>query len=77
MKDFAVFVKEFCVRLKSANGPIEVYLCPDNIDVEASSDAAAEQPVTYTTDDVVSSDPSSSSSVVKQEGMLLFSNRPQ
>jgi len=71
-------VKEFCVRLKSANGPIEVYLCPDNMDVEASSDAAVKQTVTCTTDNVLPSDPSSSCSVMKQEstGMMLFTSGP-
>jgi len=60
--------------LKSANGPIEVYLCPDNIDQEA----AITQPVTCTTDAVLPSDPPSSSvNVEKQEGTLLCNNGPQ
>lgn len=65
--------KEFRVHLKSANGPIEVYLCPDNINEEASvlSEAAFTQTVTCTSDDVLPSDPSSSCTAVKQEGRLL------
>jgi len=71
MKICLFVVKEFCVHLKSANGPIEVYLCPDNIDAEASSDAAVTQPVTCATDNVLPLDPSSSCSVSTQEGTLL------
>jgi len=59
----------FRVHLKSANGPIDVYLCPDNIDEEASasSDAAVAQAATCTTDGVLPSMPSSSYTVEKQE----------
>jgi len=68
--------KGYRVHLKSANGPIDVYLCPDNIDQEAlaSPDAAGIQPVTCTTDGVLPSNPSSSYSVEKQEGSLLCNN---
>jgi len=33
-------LQEYRIHLKSANGPIEVYLCPDSIDEDASVLAA-------------------------------------
>ena len=75
--DIVVFVdKAYRVHLKSANGPIDVYLCPDNIDDDTSavSDAAVTEPVTGTTDGIFPSDPSASFTVEKQEGRLMCYN---
>ena len=68
--------KAYRVHLKSANGPIEVYLCPDNIDETALalSQSAVTQPATCTTDDVLPLDTSSGYTAVKQEGRLLGPN---
>ena len=67
MKTVLSVVQEFCVHLKSANGPIEVYLCPDNIEADASSDTAITHPVMCTTDGVLPSELSVSCAVGKQE----------
>lgn len=68
--------KAYRVHLKSANGPIDVYLCPDNIDENTSaiSDAAVTEPVTGATNDIIPSDPSGSFTVESQEGRLIFYN---
>jgi len=68
--------KAYRVHLKSANGPIDVYLCPDNIDEDTSaiSDAAVTEPVTGATDGIFPSDPSGSFTVESQEGRLICYN---
>lgn len=68
-------VKEFRVHLKSANGPIDVYLCPDNIEAEAAADAPGSQPVSCATGTVLPFN-LSSRSVGKLEGNIQIAMNP-